>query len=163
MRYNGVMARAFKLQPYAPKPRYIPKVQKHEESIQKQVCNYLRMQYSHVIFRTDFTAGRIVLSANQGRQYAALQSGRAFPDLLLLEPSRGFHGMLLELKKDGTTLILKTGPRKGRLTSDAHIQEQAKVINDLRHKGYYADFAVGFDDAINKINWYFDKETAGLF
>lgn len=157
------MASVFKLQPYQPKPRYIPKVKKHEETIQKQVCSYLRMQYAHVIFRTDFTAGRIVLSANQGRQYAALQSGRAFPDLLILEPSRGFHGMLLELKKDGTTIILKTGARKGKLTSDAHIQEQAKVINDLRHKGYYANFAVGYDSAVKQIDWYFGKENVGLF
>lgn len=156
------MARAFKLQPYTPKPRYIPKIQKHEESIQKQVCSYLRLQYAHVIFRSDYASG-LHLTMNQARVHRSLQSGRAFPDLFIYEPSRGFHGMALELKKDGTTIILKTGARKGRLTSDPHIQEQAQVINDLRHKGYYADFAVGFDDAVNKINWYFGKTNVEMF
>lgn len=156
------MGRVFKLQPYAPKPRYIPKIKKHEESIQKQVCSYLRLQYSHVIFRSDYASG-LHLTINQATVHRSLQSGRAFPDLFIYEPSRGFHGMALELKKDGTTIILKTGPRKGLITSDTHIQEQAKVINDLRHKGYYADFAVGYDDAVKKIDWYFDNETRTMF
>lgn len=152
------------LKPYKPKDRYIPKKSAHEESIQRQVCTYLRRQYPHVIFRTDFTAGRIVLTPNQGRQYAALQSGSGFPDLMILEPSRSFHGLLLELKRDGTTIILKTGPRKGKISSNLHIQAQALVINQLRHKGYYANFAIGLDDAIQQIDWYFNKPvSATLF
>lgn len=155
---------AYKLKPYAPKPRYIPKNKKHEESIQRQVCRYLKLQFPHVIFRTDFTAGRIPLTPNQGRQYAALQSGSGFPDVFIFEPSRGFHGMGLELKKDGTTVILKTGPRKGKVSSNPHIQSQAAVINQLRHKGYYATFAIGIDDALKKINWYFEvPENSTLF
>lgn len=156
------MARVFKLQNPTGTARYVPKVTKHEESIQKQICHYLRLQYAHVIFRSDYASG-LRLTMNQARVHRSLQSGRAFPDLFIYEPSRGFHGMALELKKDGTTIILKTGPRKGRLTSDPHVQEQAQVINDLRHKGYYADFAVGFDDAVNKINWYFGKVNKELF
>lgn len=156
------MGSVFRLQPTQAKARYVPKIVKHEESIQKQICSYLRLQYAHVIFRSDFASG-LHLTQYQARNHRSLQSGRAFPDLFIYEPSRGFHGMALELKKDGTTIILKTGARKGKLTTDPHIQEQAAVINELRHKGYYADFAVGFDDAVNKINWYFNKVNGGLF
>lgn len=156
------MGSVFKLQPAAAKKRYVPKITKHEETIQKQVCSYLRLQYSHVIFRSDFASG-LHLTEYQAKTHRSLQSGRAWPDLFIYEPSRGFHGMALELKKDGTTIILKTGPRKGKLSSNPHLQEQAAVINDLRHKGYYADFAVGFDDAVKKINWYFGKVNERLF
>lgn len=120
------------------------------------------MQYGHVIFRSDYASG-LHLTPYQANTHRSLQSSRAFPDLFIYEPSRGFHGMALELKKDGTTIILKTGPRKGLVSTDQHIQEQAKMINDLRHKGYYADFAVGFDEAVAKINWYFGKINEGLF
>lgn len=156
------MGSVFKLQPTLNKQRYIPKITKHEEGIQKAVCSYLRLQYRHVIFRSDFSSG-LHLTPYQAKNHRSMQSGRAFPDLLILEPSRGFHGCLLELKKDGTTIILKTGPRKGKITSDPHIQEQAAVINDLRHKGYYANFAIGYNDAIKQIDWYFGKENTELF
>lgn len=151
------------LKPYQPKQRYIPKVVKHEESLQRQICQFLRLEYPHIIFRSDYASG-LHLTANQARVHASLQSGRAWPDLFIYEPSRNFHGMALELKKEGTTIILKTGPRKGKISSNPHLQEQAAMLNQLRHKGYYADFGVGFDDSVKKIRWYFKTpENTSLF
>lgn len=151
------------LRPYQPKPRYIPKQQKHEESIQRQVCSYLRIQYPHVIFRTDFTAGRIPLTQHQARQYAALQSGRAFPDIFIYHPRKidgvQYAGMGLELKTEGTRVYLKNGERSKEL----HIQEQFAMMDKLRERGYYAVIAVGFDEAVREIDKYMGKpENARL-
>lgn len=151
------------LTPYQPKPRYIPKNNKDELQVQRAVCRYLDLQFPKIIYRSDFASG-MHLTPYQARMHASLQSSKGWVDLFIYQPSRSFHGMGLEIKKSGTTIILKTGPRKGKVTSDPHIQEQAAMINELRHKGYYADFGVGIDDCIKKINWYFKvKENAELF
>lgn len=146
------------LKPYYQKQRYIPKVVKHEESLQRQVCSYLRLHYSHVMFRSDFASG-LHLTENQARIHKSLQSGRAWPDLLIYEPSRSYCGLALELKKTGESVVLKIGPRKGKLSTDAHIQEQAAVLKNLQRKGWYANFAVGYDEAVKIIDWYFQKKT----
>lgn len=114
------------------------------------------------MFRSDYASG-LMLTPNQAQKHRRLQSGRAFPDLFIYEPRMKYHGLALELKREGTTIILKTGPRKGKLTSDPHIQEQYAVLKDLASKGYYADFAIGYDSAINIIDWYFGNNSPTLF
>jgi hypothetical protein len=154
------MARAL-LRPYKPPRRYIPKKSSREESVHRAICRYLRSQYPRSIFRTDFTAGRIPLTPNQGRQYAALQSGRAFPDLFIYEPrivsGRQYAGLALELKREGTSIFLKRGERKGELVADLHIQEQYHMLEALKKRGYWAEFAVGTDQAIAIIDKYMGK------
>lgn len=157
------MSAVFKLQAYKPKPRYIPKITKHEENLQLQICRYLRLQFPDLIFRSDYASG-LHLTINHARKHASMQSGRAWPDLFIYKPLREFSGFALEIKKEGTVIILKTGPRKGKITADKHIQEQARTINDLRHLGYYANFGVGFNDCIKQIHWYLGiKENSQLF
>lgn len=151
------------LRPYQPPRRYIPKHVKHEENLQRQVCTYLRMQYPHVIFRSDYGSG-LLLTQNQARNQASMQSGRGFPDLFIYNSQRGYHGLALELKREGVTLYLKTGPRKGKLTGDLHIQEQAAMLQALNNAGYFGRFAVGFDSAQKIIDWYMGKPAnASLF
>jgi hypothetical protein len=154
------------LNPYEPKARYIPKHKKHEESVQRQVCSYLRIQYPHVIFRSDYASG-LHLTVNQARIHASLQSGRAWPDLFIYHPMKiegvQYAGMALELKKDGTTIKLKTGPNKGHLVANPHIQEQYYMLQALQKAGYWADFGIGVDDSIDKIDYYMGKpENIGL-
>lgn len=145
------------------KHRYIPKVTKHEESLQLQVCSYLRLQYPDVIFRSDFASG-LHLTESQAAKHKRMQSGRAFPDLFIFESRHGYHGLGIELKKDGTTVIVKIGPRKGKISADQHIQEQYSLLQKLQRKGYYADFAIGYDNAIAIIDWYMEKpQNASIF
>jgi hypothetical protein len=156
------MARMEVLRPYEPKPRYIPKNSKHEESLQRQVCHYLKLQYPHVIFRSDYASG-LHLKPYQAKLHASMQSGRAWPDLFLYHPrkvdDKQYAGMALELKKDGTTINLK----KGGLTANPHIREQYAMLQALENVGYWADFGIGFDDCVNKIDYYMGKpENIGL-
>lgn len=155
------MGSIYGLQRQTLKQRYIPKNVKHEESLQLQVCSYLRMQYPNVVFRSDYASG-LMLTRNQAVKHKRLQSSRAWPDLFIYAPmvhgDKHYCGLALELKKDGTTVILKTGPRKGHLSTDQHIQEQAVMLRELNRIGYYANFAVGFDEAVKIIDWYFKKK-----
>jgi hypothetical protein len=157
------------LKPYSPKPLYRPRAIKHEETLQKQICSYLRLQYPNIIFRSDYASG-IKLTMNQAVQHKRLQSSRAWPDLFIYEPmkraGKQYAGLALELKKDGTSVILKVGTHKGQLSSNPHIQEQALMLKELTRKGYYADFAVGYDAAVGIIDWYLNNtppENAELF
>lgn len=163
------MGSSFQLSNPTRKSRYIPKVTKHEESLQKQVCSYLRLQYPNVIFRSDFASG-MKLSQYQAVQHKRLQSSRSWPDLFIYFPiqhgEKFYCGLALELKKEGTSVILKIGERKGKLSTDPHIQEQAIMLKELNKLGYYANFAVGFDEAIKIIDWYMKKprhEAGTLF
>jgi len=149
-----------------------------ESSIHYQVAQYLKHQYPNVIFRTDFAAG-IRMTMGQAVRHKSLQSGRAFPDIFIVqhfpkEPvtldgpysaiAVTYCGLFIELKKDGTVLkrpkdaraILK-GEAKLRLAGDwfdQHIDEQAQMLERLRNLGYKAEFAVGFDHAKKIIDEY---------
>lgn len=141
------------LKPYQPKKRYIPKHIKHEENLQRQVCSYLRIKYPNVLFKSDYSAG-LHLTIYQAKLQKSLMSGRGWPDLMILQPSRGYHGLFIELKKDGTRLYLTTGLNKGKLTTDPHIQEQALMLKQLNKLGYFARFGVGFDNCQRLIDGY---------
>lgn len=125
-----------------------------EATIHQYVCDYLKLAYPRLIFRTDFAAG-IKMTMFQAIKHKKLQAGRAYPDLFIAAPRLGFHGMYLELKREGTRVRLKDG----QLSTDSHIQEQAAVLSDLRDLGYYAEFAVGFDDARAQIDAYLKLEV----
>jgi hypothetical protein len=145
---------SFKLKRSPSSVRYTPKAVKHEEALQKQVCHWLKLNYPNIIFRSDY-ASDLNLTQNQARTHANLQSGRSFPDLFIYSAQRGYHGMALELKTEGTIVILKRGDKKGHLTSDPHIREQFFLLKQLRSEGYWTNFGIGFDDCIELIQWYF--------
>lgn len=152
--------------------RYIPKVVKHEEGIQRRVCSYIRNNYPHVFFYSDYAAG-LRLTMNQARVRKSLQSGSASPDIFLAAPAihtqpdgtvRQYHGLFIELKKEGTTIYVTQGKRKGKIVSNPHIMAQAAVLDSLNKAGYLALFGVGYDATIKIIDKYMGKpQTAELF
>lgn len=150
------------LQPYSPKRRYIPKHNADELTLQKRLCRYLDLQYPNVLYKSDYGSG-LKLTMNQARIQQQLQRGRGWPDLMIFAMSRGYGALFIEIKKEDTTLYLKKGPRKGLLTSDPHVQEQAAMLQHLNKLGYFARFGVGFDSCRRLIDWYLNpnyKETA---
>ena len=80
---------------------------------------------------------------------------RAWPDLFIAEPRNGKAGLFLELKRLGTRIYRQDG----ELVADVHIREQARALKVLRDKGYVANFAIGFDDAVEQIRQYLDLKT----
>lgn len=146
-----------RLRPSVPKRRYHPAKIKHEALLQRQVYAYLRLQHPHVIFRSDYASG-LHLTMNQAVIHTSLQSGRSFPNLFIYKPSRGYAGLALELKKEGTTIYVTRGPHKGELTTDPHIQEQALMLQALNKLGYFARFGVGYEQTVRIIEWYLNPD-----
>jgi hypothetical protein len=120
-----------------------------EEDLHSQLCQWLRLQHPTVIFRTDFAAG-LRMTMGQAAKHKSLQSGRAWPDLFLAEPRGQYHGLFIELKREGVAVYLKSG----QVSSNPHIQEQDFVLQKLRQRGYMAEFCVGIEAAMALINRY---------
>ena len=133
-----------------------------EEVIQQQVADYLRLQYPNVLFHSDFGSG-IKLTMGQAVKQKRLNGGRrAWPDMFIAEPqfkvirindpdlaTRQYHGLFIELKKEGTRLK----KRNGEWASE-HVAEQAIMLEKLRARGYRAEFVRGFEEAKGLIDDY---------
>lgn len=91
---------------------------------------------------------------NQAIKAKNLRSSRAFPDLVIYEPRRGFYGLFLELKRTGE----KIHRRDGTIRADQHLQEQSEMLQALETRGYCARFAIGYTEAKTIIDWYFNEK-----
>lgn len=140
---------------YKPKKLYIPKNKKQEEGVQRRVATYLRTEYPGIEFHSDYAAG-LKLTENQARIRKSLNSGRGWSDMFIAYPSRGYHGLFLELKKEGVSIYCKTGPRKGQLVADEQIIIEAAFLEKMNSLGYLARFSVGFDKSVALIDYYLE-------
>ncbi len=118
-----------------------------EESIQIQVCTYLKWQYPEVLFVCDFAAG-IKLNMGQAVKASKMRSCKGLPDIMIFKPRREHLGLFIELKN-------KTPFKKNReLKKDAHLEQQQSVIDRLNSEGYFATFSTGFDETKRLIDYY---------
>lgn len=134
------------------------RVQKYnsEHNLYEQIARYLQLQYPNVIYRFDIAAD-LKLTPGQAAKHKRLHPTRGYPDLFIAEPkfkpipehgyprsieweSQDWHGLYLEIKKDGEKLIKKDGSWR-----TPHIAEQAEMLERLRQAGYKAEFGVGFE------------------
>ena len=125
-----------------------PKAKK-EESLQIMVARYLKLKHPDIIFHSDFSAG-CKLTLGQAVRNKKMQCGRKYPDMFIAEPVRGYAGLYLELKKEGT----KVFKADGTLYASEHLRAQNETLQALRTKGYKAVFAIGYDSAIRIIQNY---------
>lgn len=111
----------------------------NEYLLQKQVCEYLELQYPKVLFLSD-TIASIKLTMPQAVRNKAIQKkGFKCPDLLILEPNGLFNGLFIELKTE-------TPFRKdGYLKKNEHLEGQFKTINELSKKNYFCCFSWSFE------------------
>lgn len=148
-----------------------------EADLQVQVAGYLRLQYPSVMFHSDFGSG-IKLTMGQAIKQKRQNGGRrAWPDMFIAEPKgvrseckvvdkdgiiedmhfiEQKYGLFIELKKAGTRIYKKDGT----LVADKHIREQFDVLEQLRKRGYMAEFACGFDEAKEIIDNYLRSSCA---
>ena len=122
-----------------------------EKALHRSVCQYLRIAYPDVLFNTDLS-GSGKLTIGQATALKSLRSNRGFPDIAIYEPIGHYHGLFIELKKDGEKLY-----NKDHLPKTPHIKEQFECNRKLRAKGYYAAFSIGFDQAKRLIDNYLNN------
>ena len=119
---------------------------KAEENLQIAVCNYLRLQYPDVIFTSESSGVRLTMG--QAVKAKKMRSGDKLPDLWILEPRNGYHGLMIELKSEWP--FKKNGDAKTE-----HVAKQMETIRRLVAKGYSAYLVTGFDAAKAIIDCYF--------
>lgn len=126
-----------------------------EEALYEQIAQYMNLKYPGTIYHFDLS-GMWTPSHNARNLYGRLNR-RAWPDFQIAKPTM-FNGtvspcagLFLELKRAGNSPYLSDGVT---LKKDWHVQEQAIVLDELRDQGYYAEFAVGYDQAIFYIDSY---------
>lgn len=125
-----------------------------ERIIQRALTTWLRHEYPTVDFYNDWSAGAY-LTYGQNSARLALASNNGWVDLFIAEPSRGYHGLFIELKKEGVRTYLKDGKT---LVANPQIRKEAAFLTRQQNKGYCAVFAVGLSDAKKKIDWYLDRK-----
>lgn len=124
-----------------------------ENDLYELVAHYLNISYPRVLYR--FDQGGMWTGSHKARNLYGRLNRRAWPDLLIARSTmfdgtvNPCAGLFLELKREAT----KLKNRKGEWAT-AHIKEQAEVLERLREQGYYAEFAVGFDQATQYIDAY---------
>lgn len=130
-----------------------------ELDIQIQVADYLRLRYPNVLFHSDYGSG-LRLTPGQAIKQKRLQGGRrAWPDVMVAETVlkrqegstyTAYSGLFIELKRPDVKIYKKNG----ELVANEHIREQAALLEELRQRGYVAEFACGFDEAKKIIDGY---------
>jgi hypothetical protein len=161
----------------AAQPKQRKRPERHEDKLQVRIARHIKSTYPDVIFFCDSGAGAD-LSDTQRKVMMSSRSDDGMCDMVIDEPSRGYHGLRLELKTEGTKIYKKDGKTlrqqkysrttwvrgKPFIKSGDHLQDQAAMIKKYRAKGYMAAFAVGYDDACNKIDKYLDRQQSlGVF
>ncbi len=136
---------------------------KHEEKIQIRLCEYVRVKYPHVIFECDLASGT-KLTIGQAVKAKAMRSNRGMPDFRIFHKVSRYNGLFLELKKEGEKLTLTRDSkkmtkgdykiRKAGDWADIHIEEQFDVLCKLVAQDFSANFAIGLEDAIKRVDFY---------
>nr|DAY15515.1 MAG TPA: Nuclease [Caudoviricetes sp.] len=143
--------------------RRIPKYNS-EHSLYEQIARYLQLQYPSVIYRFD-VGSDLKLTPGQAAKHKRLHPERGYPDLYIAESSEninskdwngivrewGFYfGLYLEIKTESNSPYKKDGTLK----KDQHLEEQARMLEKLRARGYKAEFGVGFEGCKKIIDEY---------
>ena len=119
-----------------------------ENDLHLAICNYIKLQYKGIIFTSENSG--LWVFWKQAKMLKKTRSCSGLPDIWILEPRKGYHGLLLEIKREGTKIYKKDGD----IRKDAHLKEQEEILHQLKQKGYMAEFVVGFDNAKAILDFY---------
>ena len=128
------------------------KPQSKEQEIHIAICQYIRNKYPDVLFSSE--SGGIRVSMGLAKKLKLMRSCDKLPDLMIFEPRKQYKGLFLEIKKDDVTIYKKGGG----FTSNEHIIGQRNILHKLNEKGYLALFVVGYDHAIQVLEYYFSDK-----
>ncbi|MBS4040368.1 MAG: hypothetical protein KGZ81_07175 [Flavobacteriales bacterium] len=144
-----------------------PHKKRTEENIQLRVSNYIRKNYPHVIFVSDYAAG-LNLTNGQRMRMMAMRSHDGQPDIMIDAARHGYHGLRIELKKEGTVIYKRNGELRKQpytrkyksggkifIKKGDHLADQAAMLERYNKEGYLARFAIGYENAIKLIDGYF--------
>ena len=124
-----------------------------EYKLQERVVKYVEYRYPEVMFYSDLSGIRLPIGLAV-KVKKIQHKKRKWLDIFFPEPRLGFAGLFIELKKSRRDYLTKGG----FIRQSEHVQAQWRTIQSLIARGFYADFAGGYDEAIEIINWYFGDD-----
>jgi hypothetical protein len=124
-----------------------------EKEVHKAICKYLDAQYPDVIYTSDPSGMRVSIGLVMEMKAKRCKRYK-IPDLLILYPNGQYYGLFMEIKKDLSQIVTKSGD----IRKDKHTQEQLKTLEKMHNLGYAAVFAAGFDHAKQAIDLYFKQK-----
>ncbi len=127
-------------------------IKQRERVIQIKLARYLNSYEETIDFYCDWASGAY-LTAGQNRARMSMASRNGWVDIFIAEPRNGYHGLYIELKKEGTRVYLKNG----LLSSNPQIIKENDFLERQRAKGYKAGFAIGYEHAKRIIDKYLGK------
>jgi len=125
-----------------------------EKQIHKLVCQYLDMQYPNVIYTSDSSGVRVSIGMAKALKSIRCK-GYKIPDLIIMHPNKLYHGLIIEIKKDLSQILTKSGTFK----KNQHVQDQLKSLEELKRLGYAAIFGCGFVHCKSVIDVYFNPKN----
>lgn len=113
-----------------------------EAQLQIAVVGWIRTYYPDVIIQSSFLQGNV---NNVGMSIKANQMGytAGFPDLILLCPKGGFHGLFMELKNGS----------KGKVS-----ENQRQIMDELIKQGYAGGVVKTFEAAKLMVTNYMESK-----
>lgn len=153
------------------------KNEKKEQSLQIDICDWIKKSLPGVHFRSDTGSGAFN-SNYEKNTHNRQQSAKGLPDLTIFAARHGYHALLLELKttdgklkrKRDATKIWVRKDKRGRIVErdhklrlrgdwyDPHVERQHQRQLELRQVGYCAAFVQGEEQTKKLICWYFGLE-----
>ncbi|MDM8521440.1 hypothetical protein QUF64_15440 [Anaerolineales bacterium HSG6] len=125
-----------------------------EAALSEKTAAYLRERYPDILFNIDVLAG-INLSVQQGARAKKQGKTKSWPDVFIAVARQGYHGLFIEQKKHGERIVQVNNQQK---YTSKHVTAQAEMLQRLRDEGYCAEFAVGFAETQEVIDWYLGEE-----
>jgi hypothetical protein len=126
----------------------------NEKQIHQQVCRYLDLQYPKVIYTSDSSGVRVSIGMAKALKSIRCK-GYKIPDLIIMHPNKLYHGLIIEIKKDLSQIMTKSGTLK----KDKHVQDQDVTLTELQRLGYAAIFGCGFKHCKSVIDEYFNPKN----
>lgn len=156
------------------KPNSDRKNVKHEQKLQIEICEYIRLIAPGVHFRSDTGSGAFN-SEWEKDIHNQQQSAPGLPDLSIFAARHGYHGLEIEIKTDDAKIKRKRDAtkiwvrknKKGKIVErdyklrkagdwyDPHVERQAQRLQELRDAGYCAHMIQGLEQAKKLLRWYF--------
>lgn len=124
-----------------------------ERTLHTAVCQYIRMQYPHVHFKTDLSGAFMGYGNMRTKGDIAITSShRGFPDIIIYElkidGADTYCALAIELK------AVTPYTKSGTLKSSDHLKEQAAWLSHLSSIGFKTAFVTGVEEAIHTIDVY---------
>lgn len=126
----------------------------NEDTVQILFMKWIRENHPDLLMSADASGIKLTI----GQAMKMKRSGtvnRGWPDTSIFEPNDTYHGLLIELKRDGEKIYKVKSPNE---FASPHLVEQAITMKRLNAKGYCATFAVGLEEAIKIVKSYLSNE-----